>query len=90
MASLSEGDDTPPRVILIPMKLDAFINQDPRLRGEGDPQSRAYFAPITTPNFDGLSMRKGLIQHDIFENLREAPYLCDHDRYRVIPRRQGM
>ena len=88
--STSPESKTSPRVILVPMKIDAFLNYDPRLRGFLDPQTRAYLAPITTPNFDGLQMHNGLVQHDIFEHLRDPPYMSDHDRYRVLPQRQGM
>ena len=77
-------------VIWVPMKLDAYLNFDPRRTPGTDPRNRAYLAPINTPNFDGLQSQSGLLQHDIFEQHRNAPYLGYADPNRQTAKRQGM
>ena len=79
-----------PRVILVPMTVDAYLNYAPRLTDKSNPQDRAYVAPITVPNLDGLQLDNGLVQHDIFDAHRDAPYMSNADRYRVQESRQGI
>ena len=79
-----------PYAIQIPMKLDVYLNYGRRLYVDTPSQQRAYIAPISAPDFQGLQMKSGLVQHDIFEDTRQAPYLCSTDRYRRLDSRKGM
>lgn len=72
------------------MTIDAYLNIDPSLISPIDPNDRAYLAPITTPNLPGLRLDNTLIQHDIFEDIRGAPYETCADRYRKTRSRQGV
>ncbi|KAG8527297.1 uncharacterized protein KY384_008041 [Bacidia gigantensis] len=83
-------DGTLDRSILVPMKLDAFLNYDQRQTVAQDPRLRAYLAPITTPNYDALKMDADLVQHDIFDQLRDTPFMARADRYRTQPSNQGI
>ncbi|MCJ1404015.1 hypothetical protein MMC11_007239 [Xylographa trunciseda] len=79
-----------PNVVWVPMKLDAYLNYDPRRTVGTDPRSRAYLAPINTPNLDGLQLDSNLLQHDIFEQHRNAPYMGCADPCRQSARRLGI
>ena len=72
------------------MKLDAYLNYDPRRTVNIDPRSRAYLAPITTPNLNGINPENNLVQHDIFDHHRDAPYMGSADPDRQLATRQGM
>ena len=72
------------RVVLLPMKIDAYVNYGPdRQMGYGNNPDRAYLSPITQPNFEALKLDSDLIQHDIFDHHRTAPYRAFADRYRL-------
>lgn len=88
---------TPPdRTILIPMKVDAFVNYTPSVNPTSDPRQRAYLAPLQRPNLDGLSIAvnvdntTSLLQHGIFEHLPKVPYMAAADRYRKENDRSGI
>ena len=78
------------RTILIPMSIDAYVNYSPSQKVATDPRLRAYLAPVTAPNFDALKLDGDLVQHDIFEQLRDTPYMAAADRTRTLPSRQGV
>ncbi|KAG8526104.1 uncharacterized protein KY384_000097 [Bacidia gigantensis] len=76
--------------IWVPMKIDAYLNYDPRRVSNVDPRNRAYFGPISTPNYDSLGLDDGPLQHDIFEHHRDAPYMGCADPLRQLNQRQGV
>ena len=78
------------KAIWVPMRMDAYLNIDGRQTVKTDPRSRAYLAPINTPDYNGLQSNDGLIQHDIFEHHRDAPYMGCADPERQLARRQGV
>lgn len=79
-----------PYVVHIPMRVDAYLNYGPQTRAGGDPSQKAFLSPITVPDFDGLQLQSGLVQHDIFEETEDPNYMCSVDRYRTQDQRQGM
>lgn len=75
--------------VYVPIIVDAYLNYDPSIQPSQSPD-RAYLAPLTTPNFESLQLDSGLIQHDIFDDLRDAPYLSNRERTRALTSRQGI
>ena len=75
--------------VYVPIVVDAYLNHDPSIQPSQSPD-RAYLAPLTTPNFESLQLDNGLIEHDIFEDLRNAPYLASRARTRALKSRQGI
>lgn len=75
--------------IYVPMLLDAYVNYDPNLQ-PAQSSDRAYLAPLKTPNFQSLQFDSTRIQHDIYEDFRDPPYLSNQDRTRTQPSRQGV
>ena len=72
------------------MSVDAYINYGRAVEVNTEPQNRAYLAPISAPDLQGLRMKSNFVQHDVFEATRDAPYLSCSDRYRRLESRQGM
>ena len=72
------------------MKVDAYLNYGRTLGVSTPNEQRAYLAPITQPDFRGLQMQSDLIQHDIFEDVRDCPYLSSADPDRQRDSRRGV
>lgn len=76
--------------VLVPIKIDAYLNYDQRQVVSTDPRQRAYLAPINTPNYDSLKLDGDLVQHDIFEHSRDPPFMSHADRGRTQASKQGI
>ncbi|KAL8707281.1 MAG: hypothetical protein Q9220_007665 [cf. Caloplaca sp. 1 TL-2023] len=86
-----DGEDELYRGILVPIKVDAFvIYPQPKVPHTTPDNPGAYLAPNPAPNFEALKLDSTLVQHDIFEQIREAPYLSAGDPERQRFDRSGI
>lgn len=74
--------------VYVPMLVHAYVNYD--RRKAPDAADQAVLAPITTPNFQALSLHNDGLKHDIFSDLPQTPYLSTCDPARVAPSRRGI
>ena len=79
--------------VIVPMLLDAYINHRPPANAETtyDGSYQAYLAPITESQIASHAADNALIQHDIFENIPNLPYIRGRgDPSRITDERSGI
>ena len=81
--------------VFVPMLLDAYINYPPPASVAADfsqpGKNQAYLSPVPQPKFASPTTENALVQHDIFEDVPELPFIRGRgDPSRVTESRSGI